>query len=104
MDDRKAVLGLFNHAHEMMHGSGDPAFPRLGQMIVDYDPPLKKMCEEFVPHAKLVVQALLSLQVGRVAFTCDGENRGAEPLLAVEEQEFIVRTRGRYGKHYRLLL
>ena len=64
MDDRKAVLGLFNHAHEMMHGSGDPSFPRLGQMIVDYDPPLKKMCEEFVPHAKLVVQALLSLQVG----------------------------------------
>lgn len=62
VDDRKAVLGLFNHAHEMMHGSGDPAFPRLGQMIVDYDPPLKKMCEEFVPHAKLVVQALLSLQ------------------------------------------
>ena len=69
VDDRKAVLGLFNHAHEMMHGSGDPAFPRLGQMIVDYDPPLKKMCEEFVPHAKLVVQALLSLQVtGRETF------------------------------------
>ena len=68
MDDRKAVLGLFNHAHEMMHGSGDPAFPRLGQMIVDYDPPLKKMCEEFVPHAKLVVQALLSLQVSLLVF------------------------------------
>ena len=28
VDDRKAVLGLFNAAHEMVHGACDPAFPR----------------------------------------------------------------------------
>ena len=28
VDDRKAVLGLFNAAHEMVHGASDPAFPR----------------------------------------------------------------------------
>ena len=28
-------------------------FPRLGQMIVDYDPPVKKLSEEFIPHAKV---------------------------------------------------
>jgi NCK-associated protein 1 len=31
-------------------------------MIMDYDPPLKKLSEEFIPHSKLLVSALLSLQ------------------------------------------
>ena len=35
-------------------------FPRLGQMIVDYDPPLKKLSEEFVPHTRTLTHALLS--------------------------------------------
>jgi NCK-associated protein 1 len=30
-------------------------------MIMDYDPPIKKLSEEFVPHAKLLVTALVSL-------------------------------------------
>lgn len=37
IDDRKAVLGLFNAAHEMVHGQLDSSFPRLGQMIMDYE-------------------------------------------------------------------
>ncbi len=61
VDDRKAVLGLFNAAHEMVHGAGDPAFPRLGQLIVDYESPLKKLSEEFVPHARVLTRALMSL-------------------------------------------
>uniref|UniRef100_A0A0V0G7U7 Putative membrane-associated hematopoietic protein n=1 Tax=Triatoma dimidiata TaxID=72491 RepID=A0A0V0G7U7_TRIDM len=61
VEDRKAVLGLFNAAHEMMHSQSDHSFPRLGQMISEYDPPLKKLSEEFVPHAKLLFSALLSL-------------------------------------------
>ena len=28
-------------------------FPRLGQMIVDYETPVKKLSEEFIPHAKV---------------------------------------------------
>uniref|UniRef100_A0A1B6E8D2 Membrane-associated protein Hem n=1 Tax=Clastoptera arizonana TaxID=38151 RepID=A0A1B6E8D2_9HEMI len=61
VEDRKAVLGLFNAAHEMVHNQNDLSFPRLGQMIMDYDPPLKKLSEEFVPHAKLLFTALMSL-------------------------------------------
>ena len=61
VDDRKAVLGLFNSAYEMVHNQADPAFPRLGQMVMDYDPPLKKLSEEFVPHTRTITQALLSL-------------------------------------------
>ncbi len=61
VEDRKAVLGLFNAAHEMIHMQCDPSFPRLGQMIVDYDPPLKKLAEEFVPHNRTLTAALMSL-------------------------------------------
>ena len=61
VEDRKAVLGLFNTAHEMTHGQGDPAFPRLGQLIIDYESPLKKLSEDFVPHAKLLYSAIISL-------------------------------------------
>ncbi|ELU15795.1 hypothetical protein CAPTEDRAFT_228503 [Capitella teleta] len=62
VDDRKAVLGLFNFAHELLNGKAEESFPRLGQMIIDYDPPMKKLTEEFIPHSKCLVQALISLQ------------------------------------------
>ncbi|KAL4225584.1 Nck-associated protein 1 [Mactra antiquata] len=61
VDDRKTVLALYNVAHEYLHGSGDPSFPRLGQMIIDYENPMKKMSEEFVPHSRVLVPAILSL-------------------------------------------
>ena len=61
VDDRKAVFGLFNVAHEMVHGASDPAFHRLGRLIVEYDPPLKELSKEFVPHARVLTRALLSL-------------------------------------------
>lgn len=61
VEDRKAVLSLYNLSHDMIHGTSDPAFPRLGQMIIDYEQPMKKLFEEFIPHSKLLSQALLSL-------------------------------------------
>ena len=61
VEDRKAVLGLFNTAHEMTHGHSDSSFPRLGQLIIDYESPMKKLAEEFIPHSKLLYQALISL-------------------------------------------
>ncbi|XP_006006697.1 nck-associated protein 1-like [Latimeria chalumnae] len=61
IEDRKALIGMYNCAQEMSTGSGDSSFPRLGQMIVEYDHPLKKMTEEFVPHTKAVTDALLSV-------------------------------------------
>ncbi|XP_040573731.1 membrane-associated protein Hem [Lepeophtheirus salmonis] len=61
VEDRKAVLGLYNAAHEMIHSHSDVAFPRLGNMIVEYDNPLKKLAEEFGPHSQTLTTALLSL-------------------------------------------
>lgn len=61
VEDRKAVLGLFSAAYELQNNQSDHSFPRLGQMIVDYDVPLKKLSEEFIPHQKLLTSALKSL-------------------------------------------
>ncbi|KAK1900779.1 Nck-associated protein 1-like [Dissostichus eleginoides] len=63
IDDKKALVGMFNCAHEMTNGSSDPSYPRLGQMFVEYEHPLKKLTEEFGPHTKSVTAALLSLRM-----------------------------------------
>ncbi|XP_062504745.1 nck-associated protein 1-like [Corticium candelabrum] len=61
IEDRKAVLGLYNHAYEMNNNAQDPAFPRLGHMVVEYENPLKKLCDDFAPHSKQIGQAMMSL-------------------------------------------
>ncbi|XP_012683452.1 nck-associated protein 1-like [Clupea harengus] len=63
IDDKKALVGMYNCAHEMSNGNSDPAYPRLGQMLVEYDHPMKKLTEEFGPHTKAVTESLLSLQL-----------------------------------------
>ncbi|GMT24293.1 hypothetical protein PFISCL1PPCAC_15590, partial [Pristionchus fissidentatus] len=61
VEDRKAVLGLFNAAYDLSHGQSEPSFPRLGQMIIDYDNPLKKLQEDLGPLNRLMLSALQSL-------------------------------------------
>lgn len=61
VEDRKAVLGIFNMAFDIINGHFEVSFYRLGQMIIDYEQPMKKLSEEFIPHSKLLQQALSSL-------------------------------------------
>ncbi|TMS19351.1 Nck-associated protein 1-like [Larimichthys crocea] len=63
IDDKKALVGMFNCAHEMTNGSSDPSYPRLSQMFVEYEHPWKKLTEEFGPHTRSVTAALLSLKM-----------------------------------------
>ena len=72
IEERKAIIGLYNYAHEMTHGASDGEYPCLGQMIVDYENPLKVM-GEFVPHSKSLSDALISLQ-----FVCPQRNPSAD--------------------------
>jgi NCK-associated protein 1 len=84
VEDRKAVLGLFNTAHELQHGSSDASFPRLGQMVVDYDPPLRKLSEEFIPHSRLLIQAISSVAPVYLRRNLTAEQwRGAQMLSLV---------------------
>uniref|UniRef100_A0A672KX51 Nck-associated protein 1-like n=1 Tax=Sinocyclocheilus grahami TaxID=75366 RepID=A0A672KX51_SINGR len=61
IDDKKAIVGMYNCAYEFSNGNSDPSFPRLGQMLIEYGHPWKKLSEEFGPHTKSVTEALLSL-------------------------------------------
>lgn len=44
---------MLHHSELFVIAFSDREYPRLGQMIVDYENPLKKMMEEFVPHSKV---------------------------------------------------
>ncbi|KFM04271.1 Nck-associated protein 1-like, partial [Aptenodytes forsteri] len=72
-EDRRLLIGMYHCAHEMSHGTSDSSFARLGQMVLEYDHPLKKLMEEFGPHTKAVTSALLSLH-----FLFARRNQGAE--------------------------
>ncbi|VDO42186.1 unnamed protein product [Haemonchus placei] len=61
VDDRKVVLGLFNAAYDLTHVQSEASFPRLGQMILDYEHPLKKLSEDLGPLNRLILSALSSL-------------------------------------------
>ncbi|KAK6011243.1 hypothetical protein OSTOST_23682, partial [Ostertagia ostertagi] len=61
VDDRKVVLGLFNAAYDLTHVQSEASFPRLGQMILDYEHPLKKLSEDLGPLNRLISSALSSL-------------------------------------------
>ncbi|XP_072045321.1 nck-associated protein 1-like isoform X2 [Amphiura filiformis] len=59
--DRKAMLGLFNTAHELNYQKSEQSFHRLGTMIMEYESPMKKLAEQFVPLERGVQSALFSL-------------------------------------------
>ncbi|XP_018424176.1 PREDICTED: nck-associated protein 1-like [Nanorana parkeri] len=61
IDDRKTLVALYNCASEMLQGQSEPSYARLGQMLLEYDNPLKKLSEEFGTHTKTVTDALRSM-------------------------------------------
>ncbi|XP_070597100.1 nck-associated protein 1-like isoform X1 [Erythrolamprus reginae] len=63
IEDRKILIGLHHCTHEMIHGTSEASFRRLGQMIIEYENPWRKLLEEFGPHTKTVSHALLSLHI-----------------------------------------
>jgi len=83
VEDRKAVLSLFNHAYDIQKGHGESGFPRLGQMILDYENPLKKMMEEFTPHAQRVGITLQSLHMLYARRNASGEQMRQQQDLSL---------------------
>lgn len=54
VEDRKAVLGLFNVAYTLAHNGSEASFPRLGQMVVEYESPFRKLCEDLGPLNRVI--------------------------------------------------
>ena len=86
VDDRKIVLGLYNIATDLTHGHGDASFPRLGQMIIDYEQPLRKLHDEFVPHVRSIGDAIQSLAPIYDRRTCKVSEWRAKTLLSLLAQ------------------
>uniref|UniRef100_A0A0N4ZFJ6 Membrane-associated protein Hem n=1 Tax=Parastrongyloides trichosuri TaxID=131310 RepID=A0A0N4ZFJ6_PARTI len=61
IDDKKAVLSMYNLCHEMINNCNESSFPRMGQMIVDFENPYKKLNEDLTPINRLMGSALVSL-------------------------------------------
>ncbi|TRZ11597.1 hypothetical protein HGM15179_015504 [Zosterops borbonicus] len=82
-EERRLLLGLYHCAHEMSHGASEPGFPRLAQMVLEYEHPLKKLPEEFGPHTKAMGSALLSLRAPFERRCRDAELWRQEQLLSL---------------------
>ncbi|XP_072775669.1 nck-associated protein 1-like isoform X2 [Taeniopygia guttata] len=82
-EERRLLLGLYHCAHEMSHGTSEPGFSRLAQMVLEYEHPLKKLPEEFGPHTKAVSSALLSLRAPFARRCRDAELWRQEQLLSL---------------------
>ncbi|XP_040890168.1 nck-associated protein 1-like [Toxotes jaculatrix] len=83
IDEKKALVGMYNCAHEMTNGCSDPSYPRLGQMFVEYEHPWKKLTEEFGPHTRSVTAALLSLKMLYPRRILPGEQWRSAQLLSL---------------------
>ncbi|VDD97664.1 unnamed protein product, partial [Enterobius vermicularis] len=91
VDDRRAVLGLYNAAFELSNGQNESTFPRLGQMILDYENPLKKLSEDLGPLNRLIHSALTSLASVYVRRNITAEAwRNAQMLSLVASPQQIL--------------
>ena len=69
VDDCKEVLGLFSTVYKMSKSQSVLSFPRLGQMVIDYNLPLKKLSEEFVLHTRTLTHTFLSHEAAMELWT-----------------------------------
>jgi len=90
VDERRAIAGLYNMAHESARGAMDSHFPRLGQMIVEYDHPIKKMAEEFIPLSKVILHALMSLPKVFVRRHLPAEQLRSQAILSISKHPQLM--------------
>lgn len=73
--------------------AGEKTYPRLSQMLLDYESPLRKLHDDFVPHSKCVARALLSLTDLHQRRNVAAENwRSAQCLNLLAEPHKISTT------------
>lgn len=91
IEERKSLIGLYNAAHELEKGVTEPKFPRLAQLIVDYDFPLKKLSEDFGPVHRLIRQAIMSISgiYQRRNISADEQRASAMISLASSPAELL---------------
>jgi len=61
IDERKAILSLYDHAYDMINGKMEKDYARMAQIIIDYEYPVKKLCEDFSAYNRTLKNAVMSL-------------------------------------------
>eukprot|EP00043_Microstomoeca_roanoka_P017868 m.187833 g.187833 ORF g.187833 m.187833 type:complete len:1109 (+) comp16716_c7_seq1:316-3642(+) len=62
LDDRRTIAMVFNATYSLMRGSTEASYPRLSQMLIDYDTPMRVLHIPFKPHVTLIATALHSVK------------------------------------------
>ena len=87
----KIVNKVLSQLPYVIYFCRDTSFPRLGQMILDYENPMRKMTEEFVPHSRVMIPGLLSLHNIYSKCTLSAEQmRAAQVLSLIAEPSKIM--------------
>lgn len=61
-EERKTLICVYELSQSEAQTQSKKTFPRLAQLFVDYDDPIRKLAEDFVPHTRCIAQALASLR------------------------------------------
>ncbi|PAA71856.1 hypothetical protein BOX15_Mlig007036g1 [Macrostomum lignano] len=64
-EDKKLLVAIYVLCLESKTGAQEKQFPRLAQLMLDYDQPthtMRRLQDEFVPHSRLLCPALMSLR------------------------------------------
>ena len=57
VEDRKVIIGLYCHAHDVQNGFIEAGFAHLAEFIVQYYDPIKKLSDEFSrEHQRRILQ------------------------------------------------
>ncbi|EGD73771.1 hypothetical protein PTSG_05464 [Salpingoeca rosetta] len=62
LDSRRMIAMVFNATYSMFKGNMEPAYPRLSQLLLDYDTPARVMYAPFKPHINMILTPLMSVR------------------------------------------
>ena len=92
IEDRKLICSVYNHVHDANRGQQETFFPRLGQMLLEYDHPIKKLSEDFSPCSEKIVTSILTLGavVNQLKTSDSNMLRGLHVLSITEAPSYIL--------------
>nr|WEL12754.1 NCK-associated protein 1 [Halisarca dujardinii] len=90
IEDRRALVALYNHAYDLSRGSSETNYPRLAQLIVDYDSPTKKFPEDFGAISLFISRALVSLTKLYLRRNQPAEQMRAQQVLSVSHSPNLM--------------
>lgn len=91
ISERKLICSVFNHVYDANRGQHEPSFPRLGNMLIDYDQPLRKLSEEFTPCNTRVLEAIVSFSKAvHELKTSDVQMLRSQQILTITENPLYI--------------